>query len=150
MTGSGALVAYLQHLDMLVVQLVTDPLPDGVRHRVLNLAEPGMQIAVTNNEDDALIYGLSFFQASKHLPKTVLVRSSELPIALGPVRGEPDMLHLPLQPGAEAADWVRAGLGPEERGVDLLLSRSRKVMGVLLARHRVPPTTAGRLPGPSA
>jgi hypothetical protein len=136
-------VAYLQHLDMLAVQFATEPLPDRVRHRVLNLSEPGMQVAVTSTETDAVLYGLSFFQASKHLPKAVLLRSTRNPLSLSAAPDEPDMLLLPLQAGTAVAARVQVDLGGGEGGLGLLLSRSRKVVGVLVARDRLPPRAAG-------
>jgi hypothetical protein len=136
-TGSDTVVAYLQHLDMLAVQFGEDLLPDGVRHRVLNLSDPVMQIAVTSTEGDVVVYGLSFFQASKHLPKSVLLRSAQHPMELAPARDDPGMLLLPLQPGTPVTARVRADLA-SGGGIDLLVSRSHKVVGVLVPRDRLP------------
>lgn len=91
----------------------------------------------------AYLQHLSFFQASRHVPKPVLLGGWELPVALRPARDQPDLLHLPLQPGAVVAARVRAELRPGRAGADLLLSRSRK--GCCSHPDRLPP--GGELSG---
>lgn len=130
---------YMPPQDVIAVQLVPDPLPADAHTRLVTLPGLDLQVAVTSSAGDKIVYGLAFPQATKHLPPTVVRRASGLSLTVAPLPGDPDAWLIPFFPEAATVGRTRAGVLDDTGSLDLLLAKSRRVVGFIVTKDRLPP-----------